>query len=204
VHWAIAALMPALWWTAEHDQLDLHRLLGFIATGLILFRILWGVIGSSTARFTGFLKGPRAIAAYLGDLARGRMDKVVVGHNPLGGWSVAAMLTLLAVDAGLGLFATNEDADQPGPFDKYLTFDQGSAVTQWHHWVFNALVALICLHLAAIVFYAVVKRDNLVGPMLTGSKSTTAEAEAMTGAPLWRFLAAAVIAAAAAVLIARS
>jgi cytochrome b len=194
--------MPALWWTAEHDQLDLHRLLGYVTLGLVLFRIFWGVIGSSTARFSSFIKGPRAIAASVGDLARGRMDKVV-GHNPLGGLSVAAMLALVVADVVLGLFATNEDGDQPGPFGKYLTFDQGSAVTHWHHWVFNALVALICLHLAAIVFYAVVKRDNLVGPMLTGHKRAALAADPLTHAPLWRLLAAVAVAALTAYFIAR-
>jgi len=196
--------MPALWWTAEADQLDWHRLLGYVTLGLVLFRILWGVAGSSTARFSSFIKGPRAIAAYVGDLVRGRTDKLVIGHNPLGGLSVAAMLALIVADVVLGLFATDEDGDHPGPFDKFLTFDQGSAVTQWHHWVFNALVALICLHLAAIVFYAVVKRDNLVGPMFTGRKTSASAVDPMTRAPLWRLLAAAAIAAASAVLIARS
>jgi cytochrome b len=199
----LVPLMVALWWTAEHDQLDLHRTLGFVALWLVLFRIIWGVAGSSTARFSGFLRGPRTVFAYARDLAAGRTGPAVIGHNPLGGWSVAAMLTLLAADVTLGLFAVDVDGMQPGPFAKWVSFDQGRAIAHWHHWVFNALVVVIGLHLAAILFYAVVKRDNLVGPMVTGSKGVHDDAEPMTLATSSRLVAALGIAAAVTALVMR-
>jgi cytochrome b len=189
-------LVAGLWWTGENEQLDLHRNAGFALLGVVIFRILWGFVGGSTARFSDFVRGPRAIGAYVGELIRGRTERMVIGHNPLGGWSVMAMLALLAGELTLGLFSVDVDGDQPGPMAKFISFDQGRAVAGWHAWVFDGLLALIGLHLLAIAFYAVVKRDNLIGPMLTGAKSHPAEAEPMTPAPLWRLAAAVVVSAA--------
>ena len=195
-HWLIVALFAALWWTGENEQLDLHRDAGFLLLSVIIFRVLWGFVGSSTARFSDFMRGPRATGAYVGELIRGRTDRLTIGHNPLGGWSVMAMLALLAGELTLGLFTVDVDGDQPGPLAKFISFDQGRTVAGWHHWVFNGLLALIGLHLLAIAFYAVVKRDNLIGPMLTGAKPHPAETEPMTPAPLWRLAAAVVVSAA--------
>jgi cytochrome b len=196
-------LFAALWWTGETEQLDLHRDAGYVLLGLVIFRLIWGVVGGSTARFSNFLRGPREISTYVGDLIRRRTDRSVIGHNPLGGWSVAAMLALLAAELALGLFTVNVDGDQPGPLARFISFDQGRAVAQWHDWVFNGLLALIALHLAAIAFHAVIKRDNLVGPMLTGAKRHAGDAAPMSPAPLWRLAAAIVVSAAITLLIVR-
>jgi cytochrome b len=203
VHWLIVGLVAFCWWSAENDQLALHETAGEVLVGLVVFRLIWGVVGSSTARFSDFLRGPRAVIAYIGELRRGRSDHAIIGHNPLGGWSVAAMLGLLTLDLGLGLFAVDVDGDQPGPFAGLVSFDQGREIAHVHHWVFNAVLALIVLHLAAIAFYAVVRRDNLVGPMLTGAKAAGGDAQPMARAPLWRLAVVAAIAAMAAALIAR-
>ncbi len=114
------------------------------------------------------------------------------------------MLALLTVELGLGLFTVDVDGDQPGPLAKFISFDQGRAVAQWHHWVFNGLLALIGLHLAAIVFYAAIKRDNLIGPMLTGAKSHAGDPAPMRPAPLWRLAAAVLVSMIATVLIVRA
>ena len=163
--------------------------------GVVIFRILWGFVGGSTARFSDFVRGPGAIRAYVDELIRGRTERMTIGHNPLGGWSVMAMLALLAGETTLGLFTVDVDGDQPGPLAKFISFDQGRIVAGWHHWAFNGLLALIGLHLSAIVFYAVIKRDNLVGPMLTGAKSHPAETAPITPAPLWRLAATIVVSA---------
>ena len=202
-HWLIVVLFAALWWTGESEQLDLHRDAGYGLLGLVIFRLIWGIVGSSTARFSDFLRGPRAIGAYIGDLIRGRTEKAIIGHNPLGGWSVAAMLALLAAELTLGLFTVDVDGDQPGPLAKFISFDQGRAIAGWHQWVFNGLLALIALHLAAIVFYAVIKRDNLIGPMLTGAKRAAGEPTPMKQAPMWRLGAAIVVSVAITLLIIR-
>lgn len=184
-HWLIVLLMPALWWTAETHRMELHLLLGQVALGLILFRIFWGLIGSSTARFAAFVKGPRAIRAYLGGAKAG------IGHNPLGALSVVALLLLLATVIGLGLFASDEDGFQPGPLSHLIDFDSARILAERHEQVFWILVGFIVLHVAAILFYLVAKRDNLVGPMVTGGRRGEAGEAPMVPAPAWRFLLAA-------------
>ncbi len=163
VHWLIAALVPFSWWSATHDHLSWHRLSGYVLMGLLAFRLIWGVVGSSTARFSRFVAGPRTVLAY----ARGRLGEGRIGHNPLGGWSVIALLTVLALQIGLGLFAVDEDAIEAGPLSKFVSFDTGRAITHWHHEIFWVLVALITVHLVAILIYTL-RRKTLVGPMITG------------------------------------
>jgi cytochrome b len=202
VHWLIALAMPALWWTAEKGALDWHRRLGYAILGLVVFRLIWGVVGGSTARFSSFVRGPRTVAAYAGKLLRGE-SAVVIGHNPMGGWSVVALLALIAAETGLGLFAVDVDGLESGPLSRFVSFEAGRFAAHWHHRLFNGLLALIGLHLAAIAFYALVKRDNLVAPMLTGSRAAPADVRPMVAAPAWRALVAAAAAAALAVWIAR-
>jgi len=184
-HWLIALLMPALWWTAEEHELELHLLLGQVALGLVLFRIFWGLIGSSTARFASFVRGPRAILAYL------RGGKAGIGHNPLGALSVLVLLFLLVNVIGLGLFASDEDGIQPGPLSHLIDFDSARILAERHEQVFWILVGFVALHVAAILFYLLGKRDNLVAPMITGGREARAGEVPMVAAPAWRFLIAA-------------
>jgi cytochrome b len=170
--------------------MDLHILLGEAMLGLILFRLIWGVIGSSTARFGQFARGPVAVARYL----RGRAGEVF-GHNPVGGWSVLAMLTLLGVQVGLGLFASDEDNLYSGPLSRHVTEETSHLLRDLHETVFYILLGFIALHVAAVLYYLLVKRDNLVTPMVTGRRAAPVSGEEMTGAPLSRFLIAAVLAA---------
>lgn len=164
VHWALAVLIPFSWWAQKTDHMAWHRLSGYTVATLLVFRIWWGFTGPETARFKGLLGGPRRIAAYLGGKAG-----PVLGHNPLGGWSVAAMFLALTAQVGLGLFSIDEDAIESGPLAVYVSFDQARWAAHAHETVFNILLGLIALHLAAILVYAL-RGSNLVGPMLTGSK----------------------------------
>jgi len=183
-HWAIVLLIPALWWTHEIDRLDLHLILGEIMLGLILFRIFWGLIGSSTARFLSFVKGPAGIYRYL----KGE-GAAAPGHNPLGGWSVMVMLILIATDVGLGLFVSDEDGLNEGPLAHLISYDSARILADRHETIFYILLGFIALHIGAILFYLLVKRDNLVAPMVSGSRP--GDGAGMRPAPLWRFLAAA-------------
>jgi len=177
-HWSIALLIPALWWTAREEDIETHMMLGQVMLGLVLFRLLWGLMGSSTARFAGFVKGPGAVLAYLRGMPAG------VGHSPLGALSVMAMLLALAVQVGLGLFATDSDGINMGPLAHLVSPETSDTLTDRHETMFNLLLALIGLHLAAILFYLLAGRRNLVTPMVTGKD----EGEAgMTPAPAWRF-----------------
>ena len=191
-HWAIVLLIPALWWTHEIERLDLHILLGQIMLGLILFRLIWGVIGSSTARFAGFLRGPGTVLLYV----RGRAA-AWFGHNPLGGWSALAMLLLLAVETGLGLFVSDEDGLNCGPLSHLIDYDSARILAHRHETLFYILLGFIALHVLAIFYYLLVKRDNLIAPMVTGTRPTPENGEAMIAAPLWRFLIATALAAGA-------
>jgi cytochrome b len=188
-HWLIVLLVPALWWTGEEHMHDLHLLLGEVALGLILFRLIWGLIGSSTARFAGFVRGPGAILAYL----RGARP-AGVGHNPLGALSVLALLFLLANAVGLGLFAIDEDGHAPGPLSHLVSYDSARILAERHEQVFWILVGFVGLHVAAILYYLVVRRDNLVTPMVTGARAAAQGEAPMIAAPAWRFAIAASLA----------
>lgn len=161
VHWSFVALVPGLWLTFRAGNMNLHERLGFVMLGLVLFRIYWGFVGSSTARFASFVKGPVSVATYIRGLF-GKAGEPVVGHNALGGWSVVVLLSLLAIQVGLGLFAQDTDGIVSGPLTHYVSYDAADTARDWHELVFNILLVFIGLHLAAILFYAVVKRDNLV------------------------------------------
>jgi cytochrome b len=189
-HWAIVLLVPALWWTHQIDRLDLHILLGETMMGLVLFRLIWGVIGSSTARFAAFVRGPGATIRYMKGKA-----VAAFGHNPVGGWSVVAMLLLLSVQVGLGLFVSDEDGLNCGPLSHLISYDSARILAHRHETLFYILLGLIGLHVAAILYYLVVRRDNLVTPMVTGRRAPDGGDEAMVAAPKWRFLIAVLLAA---------
>ena len=162
-HWLLVALIAFSWWSAKNGQLDWHLKSGLSVLALLVFRVLWGIVGSSTARFAGFLRGPRGIVAYV----RGQ-EPPLPGHNPLGGWSVIAMLVIISVQVGTGLLAVDVDGIESGPLSYLVDFDQGRTAAAIHEVSFNILLGLMGLHVLAIAFYLVVRRRNLVGPMITG------------------------------------
>jgi hypothetical protein len=201
VHWSFVALLPVLWWTAESGLLDLHQQIGLVMLALVAFRLLWGLIGSDTARFTRFVKGPQAIRAYLAGLRAGT-NPPTVGHNPLGGWNVIALLALLAAQVALGLFAQDTDGLFSGPLNHLVSWDTAKALSEAHELGFNLILALVALHLAAIVYYRVIKRENLITPMITGERRFDAPVAAPRLAPLWRAGLCALLAAALALWLA--
>jgi cytochrome b len=191
VHWSLVVLLAALWWTWHSGRTPLHEKLGYITLGLLLFRLYWGLFGSSTARFSHFLKGPREIAAYLRGASR-----VNVGHNPLGALSVILLLGLMIVEIGLGLFAQDVDGEESGSLARFVSYDTADWARGWHATLFNVILVVVGLHVLAILFYLVVKRDNLVGPMVTGRKSFDEEVAQPAIASLARALIGIVISAA--------
>lgn len=191
-HWSFVALIPALWWTGEEADIATHKTLGLVMLGLVVFRLLWGVVGSSTARFARFVRGPGAVLDYL----RGGTADQRIGHNPLGALSVVALLGLLAAQIGAGLFAQDVDGLESGPLATYVAYETADAAREWHHLLFNLLAAVIVLHLAAILFYRVVKRDNLITPMITGKRSYGRTVQTPAIAPAWLALVVAALSAA--------
>jgi len=163
-HWSIVLLFGMSWWSAENNAMDWHRLFGLVFLGLILFRLIWGFIGGSTARFSAFVRSPDAAMSYLrGNGARR------AGHNPLGGYSVLAMLLTLLVQVVTGLFAVDVDGIESGYLSSLVSFSEGRLASDIHEISFNVLLALIGLHVLTVLFYLIARRRNLIGPMVTGT-----------------------------------
>jgi cytochrome b len=186
-HWGLAALIVTSLVSVEigGNAMQIHQLSGVSVLALVLFRVLWGLFGSTRARFADFVRGPRAVLGYAAALLRGRAP-FSAGHNPLGGWMVLALLASLLTQAGTGLFA-NDDVMIEGPLVKYISKDTSDWLTGIHHLNAAVLLVLIGVHVAAALFYLVVKRENLILPMLTGRKPLAPgrEFEPTRGGPLW-------------------
>lgn len=205
VHWMFVACVAFSWWSVENKQLEWHVWSGLTLLGLLVFRIYWGFAGPETARFSHFVKGPAAVVGYLGKLFKPNY-RAAFGHNPLGALSVIALLLALVTQVGLGLFATDTDYLYSGPLNHLVDGDTADELTDWHEDFFNVLLALIGLHLAAIAFYLVAKRINLIGPMLTGRRrAENVEGPASGIAPvrLWRLLIGVVLAVGVVFLVTR-
>jgi cytochrome b len=166
VHWLLAALIAFSWWSVTYHHTDWHIWSGIAILTLLIFRLLWGFVGSSTARFATFIRGPRGIADYLGGRWSG------IGHNPLGAVSVMALLAVTAVQVGLGLVAQDEDGIYAGPLSRLVSSDASDRARAIHEWWFYVLLGFIVLHVAAVVFYRVVRGKRLTKPMITGRAET--------------------------------
>jgi cytochrome b len=169
VHWLLVALLCFSWWTATESQMQWHRFSGYAIFTLVLFRIYWGFVGSVTARFAQFVRGPAVIISYSRSIFQ-RSSISETGHNPLGGWNVVILLTLLFSQVLLGLFAVDVDGIESGPLSYLVSFETGRAAAKLHERVFHLLEVLIALHLAAILFYRFYKRQNLTAAMIVGTK----------------------------------
>ncbi len=192
-HWVLVALILVAWTTQEFNYMDWHVWTGYAILTLLLFRLIWGLIGSDTARFVRFLRSPLAALAHLRHITRREADHEI-GHNAAGGWMVLAMLTLIGIQAGTGLFA-NDDGDTEGPLMHLVSKDQSDWLSHIHSLNFTLIEIAIGLHLTAIVAYAMLKRQNLVRPMLTGVKPMPdSMAAPRLVSPLWGLVALAVAA----------
>ncbi|HVE49767.1 MAG TPA: cytochrome b/b6 domain-containing protein [Casimicrobiaceae bacterium] len=173
VHWAIVLLLTALIITGKlgNEWLEWHMLFGKTMLVLVVFRVIWGFVGSHNARFVSFLRGPRAAAGYARSLVHPPLAAHAT-HNPLGGWMAVVLLVALTVQSLLGLF-TNDDALWSGPFSERVaktTTDDISTVHRQFWWV---IVALSVIHIGAVLAYLKLGH-NLVMPMLTGDKELPA------------------------------
>lgn len=175
-HWSIVLLMIFLWYSAEiaDDLMDWHMRAGRLLLGLIVFRIVWGFIGSDTSRFANFIKSPAEIIHYLKNKSQ-HSHAEQIGHNPAGGIMVLVLIAGLIVQATTGLF-TSDGYFYGGPFADSIDADLGELFTNIHHIGFKLLLALVAIHILAIIAY-LVKRDNLVRPMVTGKKTLSIPAE---------------------------
>jgi cytochrome b len=168
-HWSLVVAVATAVVTGELGGawMPWHGRAGLLIVGLLVFRIAWGLVGSATSRFAHFAPSPASVRAYLRGQWRG------VGHNPLGALSVFALLGLLALQAGTGLFG-NDDIAFAGPLSRLVDDSLGSRLTGWHRVLADGLFALLALHLLAVAFHVVVKRHRLIRPMITGVQDVDA------------------------------
>lgn len=202
-HWLLVLLLSLLWVSGQFGGLDLslplpgdktlfltnmdlHALLGQAVLVLVVFRLLWGVVGSTTARFASFVRGPRAVISYLQAMLRGQTP-VTVGHNPAGGLMIVFLLGLLLTQSVTGLFAS-DDIFFEGPLAHLVASETSAQLTELHGWLFKLLQVAAALHVAAVVYY-LLRGKNLVRAMVTGRKPHTlvaaAEVAGLQRAPGW-------------------
>lgn len=179
-HWAIVCCVPLAWWSAETENYDVHQWVGQMVIVLVVSRIVWGFVGSPHSRFSDFLVGPRKVLAYL------RGENVgSPGHNPLGGWSVLALIFLLLAQAVSGLF-NSDDVLFSGPLYYAASTGFRDSMGQVHEIAFNGLLALVALHVAAVFYHQFRLKEKLLQAMVWG-RAPGREGRA-TPAPLWRAL----------------
>lgn len=177
-HWLFAVSVIGAVTTVKVGGLwmDWHLPFGIMALVLLVFRIIWGFTGSRYARFSSFVRGPKTVWTYL------RQKETIghAGHNPLGGWSVLALLLVAGVQATTGLLAT-DDILTAGPLNSFVSSDTATLLTKIHKWNENVLFGLVGLHLVAIAIYAI-RGKHLVPPMVTGNVKANAVASSTTAA----------------------
>ena len=177
-HWALVLLIAFSWLSSEMDWMEWHMYSGYTVLTLVLFRVIWGFVGSSHARFSDFIYGPGAVIAYIRTLPS-RTAAKFAGHNPLGGISVVLLLLCILVQTGTGLFS-NDDILTEGPLFKHVTKELSDWLTTIHKYNFNVLLALIGVHVGAVLYYLIYKSENLIKPMFTGRKHLPAGAAPAT------------------------
>jgi cytochrome b len=184
-HWLLFLAVAAALWTGwvGGSWIDWHARLGLLVLGLLVFRIIWGFLGSTYARFAQFAPTPGRVVAYLRGRWRGE------GHNPLGALSVFALLGVLTWQAVSGLFS-NDDIAFKGPLARLVSSDTSTWLSGLHRQGLWIILGLVALHLAAIAVYAL-RGKNLVKPMLVGWKEADdLNIKSAKGGKLWALLLA--------------
>ena len=171
-HWALVAAVSLGWSFGEFmkfSTIQWHFYCGYTVLGLIIFRLLWGFVGPRPVRYAALLPAPRKLLAYLKEIHK-REPSGSPGHNPLGSLSVIAMLVLLAAQASSGLFIESDDFFESAPLAHLVSDAVSDRLTWWHKLMAKLILAVVVLHVAAIFFYLLWKKENLIRPMITGWK----------------------------------
>ena len=200
-HWLLVILVITSFATAKigGNAMQYHEWSGFMILVLLWFRLVWGFVGSRESRFVTFARGPAAVFRYAVKILRPD-SRQYLGHNPLGGWSIIAMLSALMVQAGTGLFA-NDDIVTEGPLYKWVSKATIDWLTRIHRLNQELLIGLVVIHILAVLFYFFYKRENLLKPMITGFKQwNDPVSDSITGLT-WKSVLIAVLAALAVYLL---
>lgn len=206
-HWTLVVLILSAWVSYEFaedlgdETLVWHRANGLAILTLVVWRVLWGIWGSSTARFASFVRHPTTILAYAqGLLTRGAPR--YLGHNPLGALMVLALLAAVAIQAGFGLFATDDNDLVGGPLYRLVDEAQNARAARLHDKLFHfLLLPLLALHIAANVLYTLVKKEPLIQAMVSGKKPVEPYADASEATVVARPLVRALVCLIAAAVI---
>ena len=190
-HWLLAALVLFSFITGNigGTAMRYHEWSGFTILVLLVFRLVWGFVGGAQARFAAFVSGPAGVARYAASLLRGD-PPAHIGHNPLGGWSILALLASLLIQASTGLFA-NDDILTEGPLFGWVSKQTSDRLTGIHHLNQKVLLVLIVIHICAVFFYLIARRENLIKPMITGTKTWHQQQDAAWGNPALALIIAA-------------
>ena len=180
-HWLLVLSVGFMWYSAQAGggMLVWHLRCGLLVAGLIVFRLCWGLWGSDTARFSQFVRGPSSIRRYLqGSLTENEQP----GHNPLGALMVIALLAALVFQTATGLFAADENTFTNSGFLNHLVSEHaGTLARKIHVNFFNALAVLAGVHIAAVLLYRFVKKQDLITPMINGFKTIDAKQPKLAG-----------------------
>ena len=169
-HWLIVLLVISAFVSANFGDAEFkwHSWNGYAMFVLVTTRIIWGLVGSTTARFSHFVKSPFQVVYYLRDLLTGRPVHFL-GHNPAGGWMVVIFWLVLLAQATTGLFSS-DDIVAEGPLTYTVSEDTVAEMTGWHHLIFDFLLILIALHIIAVIFHQWIKKEKLIQVMFHGKK----------------------------------
>jgi cytochrome b len=185
-HWSLVLLFIAAWVTIENRMMEAHEYIGHTLLALLLFRVIWGVIGSTTARFSHFITNPLKALGYL-KLSLSLRSPHSTGHNPAGGWMVVIMLLFIGFQVLSGMYA-NDDLGFSGALSDSVSKSMSDTFTQLHALNFQLLIALVWIHLVAVFFYVLVKNEHLIKAMFSGKKPSTQinPTDQLSFAPLYK------------------
>lgn len=174
-HWTLVTLILSAWVSYEYAEklgdptLKWHRWNGYAILVILIFRLFWGFVGSSTSRFSSFIRWPWAAVVYGVDVFRGR-SRHFLGHNPLGTWMVLMLLAAVFMQAVLGLYTLEHNDITAGPLNRTISEDVSKLVGWLHVRGLNIIMVLVGLHILANSFYQIFKKDPLITAMVTGRK----------------------------------
>lgn len=171
-HWALGIAILVCFIAQDQGEMEIHMASGIVVLGLVTFRLLWGIVGPRTVQFHRFIRGPQTVIAYIRN-SKAPEFRPMIGHSPIGALSVIALLVLVSIQAVTGLFAS-DDIITEGPLVKFVSSDFGRLATEIHEVNSNLLLAMIALHIAAVIYYLIAKSEDLILPMITGKKRLSA------------------------------
>jgi cytochrome b len=178
-HWVLVVAVVLGWSFGEFmsfSTIQYHFYCGYTVLGLILFRCVWGLFGPEPVRVRALLPNPRALLAYVKRLGA-RVPSGTPGHNPLGALAVIAMIALLGLQASSGLFIESEDYFEAAPLAHLVSDAVTNQLIWWHKLVAKLILGVVVLHVGAIFFYLLWKKENLIIAMITGWKWVKSDAE---------------------------